>query len=130
MFCKPLDVFTCSIFLIISQIRQKTARTARFIIQGKSGHGSRYFKNSPGEKLTKLLNIVDEFRKEEMRKLDELKYPDGNVTVINLTILKGGVQDNVVPAEITATFDMRVSINTDLNEFEQQVLFHHQSYHF
>lgn len=59
-----------------------------------------------------------------MRKLNELKYPSANVTVINLTILKGGVANNVVPAVMNATFDIRVSINADLNKFEQQVRFH------
>lgn len=80
--------------------------------------------------MTKLLNKLNKFREEEMRKLNVLKYPYGNVTIINLTILQGGVQNNVVPAEMTATFDMRISINTDLNEFEQQVLFQNWSNHF
>lgn len=101
---------------------QKTARTVRFIVRGRPGHGSQYFDDSPGEKLTILLDKLNEFRKEEKRKLTELKYPYGNVTSINWTILKGGVQDNVVPAEMTVTFDIRVSINADLNELEQKVL--------
>lgn len=71
--------------------------------------------------MTNLLLKFNTYREEEMRKLYQLKYPIGNVTTINLTILKGGVQYNVVPAEMRATFDMRIGINTDLNEFEQQV---------
>lgn len=123
--CFAHQIFHFQIFSqFFSQIRQKTARTAKFIIHGQTGHGSRYFDNSPGEKLTKLLNIVKDFREVEMRKLNELKYPSANVTVINLTILKGGVANNVVPAVMNATFDIRVSINADLNKFEQQVRFH------
>lgn len=56
-----------------------------------------------------------------MRKLNELKYPYGNVTSINLTILKGGIETNVIPAEMSATFDIRISVNTDLDEFERMV---------
>lgn len=43
------------------------------------------------------------------------------MTTINLTIVKGGVQDNVIPAEMRAVVDMRISVNTDLDEFEKQV---------
>lgn len=71
--------------------------------------------------MTNLLIKLNEFRDEEMRKFLELKYPYGNVTTINLTILKGGVAYNVIPSEMRAIFDVRVSVNTDLDEFEQQV---------
>lgn len=53
--------------------------------------------------------------------MDELKYPEANVTSINLTMLKGGVANNVIPAELSATFDIRISINDDVDEFEQKV---------
>lgn len=106
---------------MIKKNSQRTARTLEFIVHGESGHGSRYFKDTPGEKLTKLLVKMNKLRDEEMRKLTELNYPYGNITTINLTILKGGVAINVVPAEFSATFDIRMSVNTDLNEFEQLV---------
>lgn len=64
---------------------------------------------------------MNDLRKEEERKLNELKYPYGNVTSINLTILKGGIQTNVIPAEMSATFDIRLSVNVDLDEFKEQV---------
>lgn len=101
--------------------RQKSGYLVEFIIHGQSGHALQLLEKTPGEKLAKLLTKLYNFRAEEMRKLNELKYPFGNVTSINLTILNGGIQPNLVPAEISATFDMRVSVNTDLNEFEKQV---------
>lgn len=107
---------------IVWEKRQKSGYLVEFIIRGHSGHALQLFENTPGEKLNKLLTKMYEFRTEEMRKLNELKYPYGNVTSINLTILKGGVQPNLIPAEFSATFDMRVSVNADLNEFEKQVL--------
>lgn len=91
------------------------------IFHGQSGHGSKFLNNTPGQKLNYVLGKMTEYSQEEMRKLNDLKYPQGNVTSINLTILKGGVQSNVIPAEMSATFDMRISINTDVDEFEQMV---------
>lgn len=43
------------------------------------------------------------------------------MTSINLTMLKGGVANNVIPAELSATFDIRISINDDVDEFEKLV---------
>lgn len=42
----------------------------------------------------------------------------GDVTTINLTKVKGGVQSNVVPPQLEACFDMRLAIDLDLKEFE------------
>lgn len=92
-----------------------------FVFHGHSGHGSLLFEDTPGEKLSYVVAKFMEFRREEFRKFNEQKYPYGNVTSINLTVIKGGVENNVIPAQMTATFDIRISINTDLNEFEQQV---------
>lgn len=100
---------------------ERTIWQTEFTFRGQSGHGSLLFDNTPGEKLNYVVNKLTEYRTEEKRKLKELKYPYGNVTSINLTILKGGIQNNVVPAEMSAIFDMRISVNTDLDEFEQMV---------
>lgn len=100
---------------------ERTVWQMEIIFHGHSGHGSLLFENTPGEKFNYVLRKFMEFRKEESRKLFELKYPYGNVTTINLTKIKGGVEDNVIPAEMSATFDVRVSVNTDLDEFYQMV---------
>lgn len=72
--------------------------------------------------MTKLLAKLNAFRDEEQRKFAKANYPYyGNVTTINLTILKGGLANNVVPPEMRATVDMRNSIQTDLNKVVQQV---------
>lgn len=100
---------------------ERTVFQTQFIIHGQSGHGSKLFSDTPGVKMTYLLGKLNEFREEESRKLNELKYPYGNVTTINLTILKGGAQNNVIPAEMSATFDMRLSVNIDVDAFKAQV---------
>lgn len=72
--------------------------------------------------MTNLLAKLNAFRDEEQRKFSKANYPYyGNITTINLTILRGGVQYNVIPAEFRATIDMRTSIEIDLNGIEQQV---------
>lgn len=79
--------------------------------------------NTSGEKMSNLLSKLNEFRIEEMRKFVELQWPYGNVTTINLTKLNSGIHSGiaVIPPKISAIFDIRVSVNSDLNEFEQQV---------
>lgn len=47
--------------------------------------------------------------------------PEGNVTSINLTILKGGVANNVIPAELSVVFDIRISLNTDVDTLKEKV---------
>lgn len=109
-------------FVSILNERQRTERSLMFTVHGETGHGSQYFGDTTGEKMSRLLTKMNEFRSEEMRKYTEQKLPYGNITTINLTVLKGGVQVNVIPAEMTATVDIRVSVNTDLNAFDQMVL--------
>ena len=36
-------------------------------------------------------------------------------------MMKGGMQENVVPAEMSLTFDIRLAIDVDHDAFEQQV---------
>lgn len=100
---------------------ERTLRRIELIIRGQSGHGSSLLDNTPGEKLSYILSKMYEFRENEKKKLNELKFPYGNVTSSNLTLLKGGVANNVIPAELRVTFDIRVSVNTDPDALEQQV---------
>lgn len=63
-----------------------------------------------------------ELREHEVKKLENNKdLSIGDVTTVNLTMLSGGVQGNVVPPELSFTVDIRLSNDVDLNEFEQQV---------
>lgn len=63
-----------------------------------------------------------EFRANEVRTLENNpKLTIGDVTTANLTIMKGGVQSNVVPPELTIVFDFRIPITRDLKEFEAMV---------
>lgn len=93
-----------------------------FNCTGTAGHGSLLLKNTSGEKVNYILNKMTEFRSGEAKKLDEnadLKI--GDVTTVNLTMLKGGVQSNVVPPIMSITFDVRIAIDRSQDEFEAMV---------
>lgn len=99
---------------------ERSAWEIEFIIKGQSGHGSTLYNNTPGQKLNYIINKLYELRYIEAKKYAESKNY-ANVTSINLTIIKGGVQSNVIPPIFSATFDMRLAINWDHDKFEQQV---------
>jgi len=92
-----------------------------FISHGITGHGSIPFPNTAGEKMSKLISKLMERRQAEVEKLIANVFDYGNVTTINLTIMKGGVQANVIPPELSVTFDIRVGVNTDHAEFEREI---------
>lgn len=55
---------------------------------GQAGHGSLLLDNTAGEKVSRLLDRVFEFRKGEKQKLeDNPQLMMGDVTAINLTML-------------------------------------------
>ncbi|KAB0791317.1 hypothetical protein PPYR_11581 [Photinus pyralis] len=86
---------------------------------GKSGHGSLLLKNTPGEKLRAILNKLYAFRAEQKAKEDREKSGD-HVTTVNLTIMRGGVQGNVIPEEFVLVFDLRIPVE-DYDSVEGRV---------
>lgn len=71
--------------------------------EGTPGHGSRFLKDTAMERLVGVINRFLKFRAEQEGLLDsnpQLRL--GDVTTVNLTMLEGGVQFNVVPAVATA----------------------------
>jgi len=89
---------------------------------GNPGHGSRFIEGTAAEKLRVIIDKFLDFRQQEKNRLEA--NPDltlGDVTTINLTQIEGGVQVNVVPSELTAYFDIRVTPTADLNEMEKQL---------
>uniref|UniRef100_A0A667Y3U9 Aminoacylase 1 n=1 Tax=Myripristis murdjan TaxID=586833 RepID=A0A667Y3U9_9TELE len=45
----------------------------------------------------------------------------GDVTTVNMTMVKGGVAYNVIPAEMDVSFDLRIPPTVNLQEFEKQI---------
>lgn len=78
--------------------------------------------NRPGEKIYYMLDKMMQLRQREAQKLkDNPKLTQGDITTVNLTMLKGGLQSNVVPSEMRLTFDIRLAIDVDHDAFEEQV---------
>jgi len=93
-----------------------------FVCHGITGHGSILFENTTGEKITYLISQFMLKRKAELDNMNELNLTSyDNVTSINLTILKGGVQGNVIPPELSVTFDVRLSVNADHEAFQNEI---------
>ncbi|KAK6640101.1 hypothetical protein RUM43_008378 [Polyplax serrata] len=93
-----------------------------FTCTGSEGHGSILMDNTAGEKMRKLVDRIMDFRQTQVDILKSNKnLTMGDVTTVNLTILKGGVEANVVPPELSATFDFRISLEVDLENFETQI---------
>jgi len=85
-----------------------------FTAKGNAGHGSRFIEKTAAEKILKVVSKAMEFRKEEKDKLHEgcshsMAKKLGDVTTLNLTVLKGYVEGadgnyafNVIPTEMLA----------------------------
>lgn len=101
---------------------ERTIWQITFRCVGKSGHGSMLFKNTPGEKINFIVQKLMAIRSQEVDKLDNNPGLDlGDVTSVNLTILSGGQQENVIPPEMSVTFDIRLSNEINLVDFENEV---------
>jgi aminoacylase len=101
---------------------ERAAWTFDVICTGNPGHGSRFIENSAAEKFRKVLNSFLSFRDEQELKLSSNPSLGlGDVTTVNFTKVRGGVQYNVVPSEFVAGFNVRVTPHQNLEEFNKQV---------
>ncbi|CAH0626770.1 unnamed protein product [Chrysodeixis includens] len=100
---------------------ERTRRQFKIICRGEPGHGSIMFPNTAGEKLHYMINKFMTLRAQEKSKLPPDGLLSGYVTSINLTQISGGVQVNVSPTELTASFDVRVAPDVDVEEFDNMV---------
>ena len=69
-------------------------------VTGQPGHGSQFIERSVGEKLRKIIDSFMDYRQTQKDKMNQNKLPIGEVTTVNLTMLEGGVQYNVVPDKL------------------------------
>lgn len=76
-------------------------------------------KDTAGEKVRNLLDRFIEYRNTQVKRLaDHPELTIGDVTTVNITMLNGGVQSNVIPPEYKVTIDMRIALDVDHKEFE------------
>ncbi|KAF4524215.1 hypothetical protein B566_EDAN013335 [Ephemera danica] len=89
---------------------------------GTPGHGSLLLPDTAGEKLRHVIDRFMDFRRSELTKLEQdAKLTIGDVTTVNLTMVQGGIQGNVVPPELSATFDIRIATDVDLVQFKEML---------
>lgn len=89
---------------------------------GNPGHGSRFIENTAAEKYRKIINIFLAYRDEQEKRLKANKgLTLGDVTSVNLTMVEGGQQPNVIPSELCACFDIRITPTANLVEFEELI---------
>ncbi|CAH1636348.1 unnamed protein product [Spodoptera littoralis] len=101
---------------------ERTIWHMKIICPGKSGHGSLLLPDNSGEKLRYMVDKLMDLRAESKKKLaDNPSLTIGDVTTVNLTMLSGGIQNNVVPEKLTASFDIRIALSVDQKEFENQI---------
>lgn len=94
----------------------------RLKCRGTPGHGSLLLKNTAGEKMRIMIDRFMDLRKAEEKKLeDNPELTIGDVTTVNLTMISGGVQSNVVPPELSVMFDLRLAIDVDHGELLAQI---------
>lgn len=100
---------------------ERTTWQVEFKAEGQAGHASALSNNTAMEKIQIVANRLLAYREAEKERMEKNGLQLGDVTTINLTILKGGSQVNVVPSEFTATFDIRISPSWTL-EYVQEIL--------
>lgn len=93
-----------------------------FKCNGTTGHGSLLLKDTAAEKMRYIIDRMMDFRENEVKRMENNpEFTIGDVTTLNLTIIKGGVQSNVLPPLLEMTFDVRLALDVDHNEFEAMV---------
>lgn len=94
----------------------------KFKCIGTPGHASLFLENTAIAKIHFLMKKFLEFRNlEEQRLKNSPELTIGDVTTINITTIHGGIQQNVIPPEITMSVDVRMAITLDNDQFERDV---------
>uniref|UniRef100_A0A1B0CTY8 N-acyl-aliphatic-L-amino acid amidohydrolase n=1 Tax=Lutzomyia longipalpis TaxID=7200 RepID=A0A1B0CTY8_LUTLO len=97
---------------------EKTIWQPTFTIHGHPGHGSLLFEHTAGEGFSYIVEKLMHRRQNEVEKVKR-GQPIGNVTSINLTKVSGGIQTNVIPEELSVTFDIRLPPTADHEAFNR-----------
>lgn len=91
--------------------------------RGNAGHGLALISNTAAEKFRVFLNLAMSFRESEQFRLEKSdgQLTLGDITTINMTMLHGGVQCNVVPDQLSATFDVRLTPSVPFENFKEML---------
>lgn len=100
---------------------ERSVWRVHFRCNGTGGHGSLLHSDTAGEKVRYVVDAMMDRRAAEAARLEASagQLLIGDVTTVNLTVISGGVQTNVVPPEMTVGFDIRLALDVDHAEFER-----------
>lgn len=102
---------------------ERTIWQFEFKIRSKAGHASTPLFNTSESKLRRLLNEIAKFRRDDLESnaVKRNGFKIGYTTTVNLTRIRGGDLLNVLPGEITASFDMRIGIDRNLKDMRREI---------
>ncbi|KPI95869.1 Aminoacylase-1 [Papilio xuthus] len=101
---------------------ERTIWHVSVVCPGKSGHGSLLLPDTCGEKIRYIIDKFMDLRQVSKTRLEsDPSLTIGDVTSINLTMISGGIQDNIIPEKMTAHFDIRLATSEDLEAFENTI---------
>ncbi|KAL1461797.1 hypothetical protein WDU94_013668 [Cyamophila willieti] len=107
----PTEVFNLS-------NKERTLWHMKIHCPGTPGHASLLHDNTAAEKVHYIVNKFMAFREEEKTKLKANKnLTIGDVTTVNVTMMTGGVQLNVLPPEFVLAVDCRLAVDRNVDEF-------------
>ncbi|KAK3767604.1 hypothetical protein RRG08_003865 [Elysia crispata] len=90
--------------------------------KGQPGHASAFIENTAVKKLHNVLTSCLAFREQQENLFKANPEAGmGAVTSLNVTILEGGVQPNVVPASMSASVDMRITPTVEASEVKAMI---------
>ena len=82
---------------------------------GDPGHGSRFVENTAAEKIRYMINKMLDYREVQRKRLEENSDLSlGDVNTINLTMMNGGIEANVVPDKLILSFDVCITPTSNL----------------
>ncbi|XP_065168483.1 aminoacylase-1-like [Atheta coriaria] len=88
-----------------------------FHCNGQAGHGSLLHENTAGEKMRVILDKLFDMREEQKKILENNpEMTIGDVLTLNLCILQGGKQSNVVPPEFWCSMDCRIPVTMNTKD--------------
>ncbi|PVU98719.1 hypothetical protein BB559_001325 [Furculomyces boomerangus] len=100
--------------------RERTVCWTKYTVHGNVGHGSQLIKDTAVEKLLPIMNTMADFRKQQVDGLNAMEgnplINQGHFTSVNMTMIEGGQQPNVIPATYSLVVDMHISADLDANE--------------
>ncbi|PVU97428.1 hypothetical protein BB561_000538 [Smittium simulii] len=101
---------------------ERTLCWVKLIAHGNTGHGSQFIEGTAIEKLLPVVNELMKFREQQLNSLNNnikttKMEEQGHYTSVNLTMLDGGKQANVVPATFSAVFDIRITPDVNYIDF-------------